>query len=297
MVIMTDACKGLETTVGAFFPEAEYRECMRHLYANFMKYYIGDVFPEHLYPAARNYTEGMFKWHMAKIHEAAPDAIEFLQQWHGRIWYRCGFSEDSKCDYLTNNVSKSFNSQIRHLKGLLVHELVDAIRELIMEKRYLRRKIGREMTETILPGVMKDLQAISHNLRVVKVSVSDDKFAEVTLIDQWNNIKRHTVNLVNRTCSYREWQITGKPCKHGLAWILSNRGLKMSDFVHEFYSVAKFRAAYAGRIEPMPDKSNWPAVDLDFKVLPPLHKRAAGRPRVQRIRGSFEKNATKKGEM
>ena len=42
------------------------------------------------------------------------------------------------------------------------------------------------------------------------------------------------------------------------------------------------------------DRSTWPAVELDFKVLPPVHKRAAGRPRVQRIRSSFEKNATKK---
>jgi len=267
---------------------------MRHLYANFMKYCTGDVFTEHLYPAARNYTEEMFRWDMAKIHEVAPDAIEYLQQWHGRIWYRCGFSEESKCDYLTNNVSESFNSQIRHLKGLLVHELVDALRELIMEKRYLRRKIGREMIERISPGVMKELQAISHNLRVVKVSVSDDEFAEVTLIDQRNNTKRHTVNLVNKSCSCREWQITGKPCKHGLAWILSNKGLKISDFVHEFYSVERFRADYAGRIEPMPDRSMWPAVELDFKVLPPVQKRAAGRPRVQRIRGSFEKNASKK---
>jgi len=28
--------------------------------------------------------------------------------------------------------------------------------------------------------------------------------------------------------------------------------------------------------------------------LPPIQKRAAGRPRVQRIRGSFKKNASKK---
>ena len=38
----------------------------------------------------------------------------------------------------------------------------------------------------------------------------------------------------------------------------------------------------------------WPAVELDFKVLPPVQKRAAGRPRVQRIRDSFEKNASQK---
>jgi hypothetical protein len=47
---------------------------------------------------------------MKKIFEFAPAAIEYLQEYHPRIWYRCGFSKESKCDYLTNNVSKSFNA-------------------------------------------------------------------------------------------------------------------------------------------------------------------------------------------
>ena len=64
LVICTDACKGLEKAVGAVFPEAEYRECMRHLYSNFKKHYTGDVFTTHLYPTARSYTEGLFRWHM-----------------------------------------------------------------------------------------------------------------------------------------------------------------------------------------------------------------------------------------
>ena len=74
-----------------------------------MKHYSGDVFTEHLYPAARSYTEGLFKWHIQQIYEFAPGAIDFLERYHGRIWYRCAFSEESKCDYLTNNVSGSFN--------------------------------------------------------------------------------------------------------------------------------------------------------------------------------------------
>jgi len=66
LVICTDACKGLETAVGAVFPQAENRECMRHLYQNFMKHYSGEVITDHLYPAARSYTQGMFEWHMKK---------------------------------------------------------------------------------------------------------------------------------------------------------------------------------------------------------------------------------------
>ena len=92
LVICTDACKRLETAVGAVFPTAEYRECMRHLYGNFMKYYQGDVFTEYLYPAARSYTEALFKWHMQKIYNVAPDAIDYLEEFHSRIWYRSGFS-------------------------------------------------------------------------------------------------------------------------------------------------------------------------------------------------------------
>jgi len=96
LVICTDACKGLETAVGAVFPQAENRECMRHLYQNFMKKYFADVFTDHLYPAARSYTQGLFQWHMKKIFEFAPESIEYLEQHHDRNWYMCAFSKNSK---------------------------------------------------------------------------------------------------------------------------------------------------------------------------------------------------------
>jgi len=69
------------------------------------------------------------------------------------------------------------------LKGLLLHELVDEIRELIMKKRCLRKQIGRTLQDGILPGVIKDLNTISNNLKVVKVVQSDLDIAEVTLLD------------------------------------------------------------------------------------------------------------------
>ena len=201
LVISTDACKGLETAVGAVFPQAENRECMRHLYQNFMKHYSGDVFTAHLYPAARSYTQGMFQCHKKNFFEFAPTAIEYLKQHHNRIWYRCGFLENSKCDYLTNNVSESFNSQIRKFKGLLLHELVDRIRELIMEKRYTRKVLAKQWTDGILPNVKKELNLITHNLKVVKVVTSDVDIIEVTILDDWNNQKRHTIDLHNHKCS------------------------------------------------------------------------------------------------
>ena len=70
--------------------------------------------------------------------------------------------------------------------------------------------------------------------------------------------------------------------------------MQISAFVHDYYSVAKFKAAYEGNVSTMPDRSQWPAVDLGFQVFPPLQKRAPGRPKVQRIRGALEKGPKKK---
>ena len=105
---------------------------------------------------------------------------------------------------MTNNVLESFNAQIKKFKGLLLHELVDRIRELIMEKRYTRKMLARQWTDGILPNVMKELNLISNNLKVVKVSVSDVDIVEVAILDEWNNQKRQTVDLQNHKCSCRE---------------------------------------------------------------------------------------------
>jgi hypothetical protein len=75
---------------------------------------------------------------------------------------------------------------------------------------------------------------------------------------------------------------------------LSNRGVEISGFVHDYYFVAKFKAAYEGKVTTMPDRSQWPIVALGFKVWPPLQKKAAGRPEVQRIRGTLEKGPKRK---
>ena len=255
LVISSDACKGLETSVATVFPEAEHRECMRHLYSNFMKKFHGPVFVDNLYSATRAYTEDRFKFHMAKIYGASPESIKYLEIHHPRIWYRCGFSEASKVDYVNNNISESFNKQIKPFKGLNVDELVDSIREMVMTKFSIRRVIGRNLETSILPSVLKDLHAKSRLLGNANISRSDDLVAEVTLLENESNPRRRTVDLNKQECSCRQWQLSGRPCMHAIAFICHMRGCNIESYVHDYYSVAKFRAAYAGVILPMTDKS------------------------------------------
>jgi predicted metal-dependent peptidase len=82
---------------------------------------------------------------------------------------------------LTNNVSESFNAQIKKFKGLLLHELVDKIRELIMETRCRRKMIAMQWAaDGIVPKVISDLNLISSNITVIKIAACDVDVAEVT---------------------------------------------------------------------------------------------------------------------
>jgi hypothetical protein len=71
----------------------------------------------------------------------------------------------------------------------------------------------------------------------------------------------------------------------------------MHPYLHEYYSVARFKAAYATPIAPLTDQSQWPEVEIDFSLCLPLTKRKAGRPKQSRYKAWFEKGGSgKKGE-
>ena len=63
LAFCTDACKGLENVVKKVFPQAEQRECFRHMWHNFQKYFHGDVFGR-LWPAARAYRHEEYQHHI-----------------------------------------------------------------------------------------------------------------------------------------------------------------------------------------------------------------------------------------
>ncbi|KAI3738295.1 hypothetical protein L2E82_28319 [Cichorium intybus] len=55
LVISSDMQKGLELAIMQVYPNAEHRECVRHLYSNFKKQYRGEFFNKKLWSAAKTY--------------------------------------------------------------------------------------------------------------------------------------------------------------------------------------------------------------------------------------------------
>jgi hypothetical protein len=290
LAVCSDACKGLTAAVEHVFPNAEKRECFRHLMQNYVKHFGGS---EHMYPAARAYRPEVFEHHYANV-AAIPEVHKWLEDWHGLLWYRSCFNQAIKCDYITNNIAEVFNNWIKDFKDLPVCELADKIRVMVMELFFRRRRIGDRLPGKILPSVINVLKARTRGLGHLSLVKGDHYSAEVRDI---NNIhSRHIVKADQHYCSCLEWQHTGKPCQHGLVVIIAQqfKDVRMEDFVDEYFSVQKFRKAYERMIEQLGDKSFWPKAAMFEEMHAPLGKRAVGRQRKNRIRGILEGGSKKK---
>ena len=188
---------------------------------------------------------------------------------------------------MNNNISECFNNWIKECKGLHVDVLMDTIRDMIMEKIAMRQVIAQRLEGPILPSVINELKMKSRNLKYT-IKGSGGLKAEVSGLTKDNYPWRHAVDLEVKTCSCGQWQISGKPCTHAICLIGSLRQLKLEDYVHDYYSLERFKATYQFLVKPMVDKSQWPVVDPGFEMLPPKLERVAGRPRVKRIKARGE---------
>ena len=220
--------------------------------------------------------------------------MKWIEDNHKHLWARCYFSTASKCDYVTNNIAEAFNNWIKHEKELLVIELMDTIRQKIMEKFYQRRTLAMKLNSKVLPHIIKALNAKSRGLVGYSIHKGLGHMAEISGVYRDLTPWRHTVNLETRTYTCKRWQLTGLPCNHAISLICSYRGLELEDYVDSCYFVSKFKSAYEGWMEPIPDKSMWPQVQLEFKLWPPVLKRAAGRPRSRRIKSVAEGGSKKR---
>ncbi|KAM3190865.1 hypothetical protein ACQJBY_068691 [Aegilops geniculata] len=285
LAICTDACKGLENAVKIVFPQAEQRECFRHLMANFKKKFHGDVFGR-MWSAAKAYRLETFNYHMGKIFEAEPTVSTYLCTYHNLKWMRCDFNTEIKCDYIHNNLAECFNSWIKETKDLPMDELADKIREKIMILVERRRRIGEMLRGETLPAIIQQINNRTRQLDHLVVGRSTGESCEVKDTSKKN--LRHVVKIGTYECTCLEWQHTGKPCEHALAFLIERADVNFQPYVHDYYSVSRFRAAYAGEIEPITDKSQWPQVTLDFEMIPPDLKSSVGRRRKQRIKSCLE---------
>jgi len=95
------------------------------------------------------------------------------------------------------------------------------------------------------------------------------------------------VDLNNKTCGCRSWQLTGIPCLHVIAAILFLNG-NAEDYVAFWFTTNMFGSCYRYNVKPVNGADMWPVVDA-HTILPPRRRRMPGRPKVNRKKCHTEK--------
>ena len=197
--------------IKVFKGEVEHRECFRHLMANFRKKYKGEVL-KYMWPCAWAWacTTHRHDALMEKIATSCPKAIAFLNKHHKLIWSRSKFSKQCKVDYVNNNLSECFNNWIKDYKDLPVVDLMDKIREKIMEKIFTRHEITNRLQGRILPSVIHELNMKSRGLHYDIVK-SGPMSAEISGTTNEEETWRYGVDIAKRECGCGQWEVSGKP--------------------------------------------------------------------------------------
>ncbi|XVF65328.1 hypothetical protein PTKIN_Ptkin09bG0239100 [Pterospermum kingtungense] len=97
-----------------------------------------------------------------------------------------------------------------------------------------------------------------------------------------------TVDLQEKECCCRRWQLCGIPCPHACAAIAYNQE-HPEDYVHSCYHVEIQRLIYKEAIPPIAGEKQWP--DSEFKPKPPRGSRKQpSRPKTKRRKEPDEQN-------
>jgi hypothetical protein len=97
----------------------------------------------------------------------------------------------------------------------------------------------------------------------------------------------YTVNLIERTCSCRYWQLSGLPCPHALSCIFYS-GQSVDTYIAKCYTVECFRNIYDHCLEPIEGMPSW-QISARPRPLPPMYGVMPGRPSGERRREPHEK--------
>ena len=154
---------------------------------------------------------------MDKLKHIDAAAYEWLASKDAKHWSWAYFFTFPTCDILLNNLCEVFNAAILEARDKPIITCMDMIRRYISKRLVARKKAAEKWRHDVGPQVFKILEKNKvESVNSIPDYCGDDKFeVRAYYVDQFR------VDLNARTCDCNKWQLTGLPCPHAKACILS----------------------------------------------------------------------------
>ena len=116
-------------------------------------------------------------------------------------------------DSLTNNLCEVFNSKLDNARDKPIITCLEFIREYLMKRIVSVQKVLGKCTGSLTPTTKPIIEANKKDASQLRCIFNGADKYQVT--GQW--MDQYVVNLKDKSCTRRTWDITGIPCKHAIA--------------------------------------------------------------------------------
>ena len=248
----------------------------------------GKAIKDAIWATARAYNHVDFKVAMEEIKKLNEECHKYLITSDPKTWSRQGFGHHIKCDMLLNNICESFNAYILPAREKPIISMLEWIRRTLM-KRFVTKKQGMlGYVGKFTPKATKLIQlAREEATRNCVTFWGGGETFEVQHLGQ-----TYLVDLSNKSCGCKRWDLTGIPCAHAICCIMRDRR-NIDDFVDVCYTKETYLKAYNFIIKAMPGEQEW-EISTQKPPLPPMFIVQPGRPKKRRIRAAGEGQPGKK---
>ncbi|XP_057809025.1 uncharacterized protein LOC131023500 [Salvia miltiorrhiza] len=274
---ISDQQKGLINAVQNLASFAEHRNCARHVYCNWKKEFKGPTLKNLFWKAARSTYQAQWEAALEEIKVENEAAYEDFNSRDYRRFCKVLLSTQVQNDMVDNNISETFNGFIVKARSKHIVNMLEDIRISLMERQVKKQQLAEKFDDRVCLAIKKKIEKLMVNARsCIAHPGLRGKFEVQRLEDKF------VVDLGNRSCTCRSWNLTGIPCVHGIAAINYMKHDPL-EYVHDCYTVEKYRKAYSYAMEPLNGEKLWPKSTANA-VLPPFVRIMPGRPKKKRRR-------------
>ncbi|XP_076944383.1 uncharacterized protein LOC143614998 [Bidens hawaiensis] len=202
--LISDQQKGLVNAVYLIWKNAEHRNCARHIFANWKKKFKGKELKTYYWQACRAYNEPDFNDAIKEMRAISNDAVDDFMKQNPNCFVRCFLKGNTCCDVIVSNMAETFNGTIVEARAMHIIDMLESIRLTTMTRIITKHSEMLAEDMVVCPRIQKKLDRAKKWAH--KCAVFPSAYNVFQVKDFADDL---AVDLNNRTCSCRKWDLTG----------------------------------------------------------------------------------------
>ncbi|KAD6795762.1 hypothetical protein E3N88_06658 [Mikania micrantha] len=272
LAIISDRASSIDLAIRTVYPLAYHGLCCRHLMVNLRL--KGKAQESLWWATCKAYTISDFETNYNALCAMRPAIRETLTRVGFHKWAR-SHCPVQRFNIMTSNSAESINASSRNARKLPITKLIDFFVSLVQKWYFERRQLGAKNAHHLTKWAENKISKRIQKSKTWTVRGVDEYHFNVD-----DGIHRCIVDVFNKKCGCRKWQLSGLPCGHVIAVSVF---LKQSDCTHwamDWFKNEVHVATYAESVNTVPDEYEWEVEeDIEFLETPQMDRRQAGRPR------------------